>query len=197
MKILVLPGDGIGPEITDATVMRGLVGSRAKLDYARVQADIDAGTASETLMLLKEVGELRVRREAERGGASLPMPEQEVEVAADGSYHLRLRPLRPAEDWNAQISLLTGMVAAEIMLEGGVGVLRTMPVPDDAAVARWRATLERLVAQGGLDQPIDRTGPDGEPVSLRRLVLDHVEEYGRHTGHADLLRECIDGRTGQ
>ena len=67
----------------------------------------------------------------------------------------------------------------------------------DAAVARSRATLDRLVAQGGLDQPIARTGPDGETVSLRRLVLDHVEEYGRHTGHADLLREAVDGRIGE
>ncbi|GGB78217.1 hypothetical protein N798_03200 [Knoellia flava TL1] len=67
----------------------------------------------------------------------------------------------------------------------------------DAAVERSRATLDRLVAQGGLDQPIARTGPDGEQVSLRRLVLDHAEEYGRHTGHADLLREAVDGRVGE
>ena len=37
----------------------------------------------------------------------------------------------------------------------------------------------------------------GEPVNLRRLVYDMVEEYGRHTGHADLLREAVDGRVGE
>ncbi|KRE42690.1 mycothiol transferase [Knoellia sp. Soil729] len=67
----------------------------------------------------------------------------------------------------------------------------------DAAVERSRAALVQAVGRGGLDQPIDRTGPEGEPVSLRRLVLDLVEEYGRHTGHADLLREAVDGRVGE
>ena len=38
---------------------------------------------------------------------------------------------------------------------------------------------------------------DGLVVNLRRLVLDMVEEYGRHTGHADLLREAVDGRVGE
>lgn len=67
----------------------------------------------------------------------------------------------------------------------------------DAAVARSRTALDRAIAQGGLDQPISLTGEGGEPVSLRRLVLDLVEEYGRHTGHADLLREAVDGRVGE
>jgi hypothetical protein len=41
------------------------------------------------------------------------------------------------------------------------------------------------------------SGPDGEHASLRRLVCDLIEEYGRHTGHADLLREAVDGRVGE
>ncbi|MGA9746255.1 MAG: DinB family protein [Nocardioides sp.] len=67
----------------------------------------------------------------------------------------------------------------------------------DEAVARARAELGAALADGGLDQPIAMTGPAGEPVSLRRLVFDLVEEYGRHTGHADLLREAVDGRVGE
>ena len=39
--------------------------------------------------------------------------------------------------------------------------------------------------------------PDGQSASLRRLLFDLLEEYGRHTGHADLLREAIDGRVGE
>ena len=38
---------------------------------------------------------------------------------------------------------------------------------------------------------------DGQHASLRRLVFDLVEEYGRHTGHADLLREAVDGVVGE
>ena len=54
---------------------------RARLDYAAAQRAIDDGTAAETLALLAEVGQLRLQREAARGGVSLPLPEQEVDVA--------------------------------------------------------------------------------------------------------------------
>jgi hypothetical protein len=67
----------------------------------------------------------------------------------------------------------------------------------DDAVARSRATLAAAVADGGLDQPARISWPDGRHPSLRRLVCDLIEEYGRHTGHADLLREAVDGRVGE
>lgn len=67
----------------------------------------------------------------------------------------------------------------------------------DGAVERARATLDAALADGGLDQMADIAGPDGRHASLRRLVFDLVEEYGRHTGHADLLREAVDGRVGE
>ena len=57
--------------------------SRAQLDYDEAQRRIDDGSASETLQLLKEVGELRLEREAARGGVSLPLPEQEVDLDGD------------------------------------------------------------------------------------------------------------------
>ena len=38
---------------------------------------------------------------------------------------------------------------------------------------------------------------NGEQASVRDILIHMVEEYARHCGHADLLRECIDGRTGQ
>jgi hypothetical protein len=53
------------------------------------------------------------------------------------------------------------------------------------------------LADGGLDQLVHVSGPDGRHASLRRLVCDLIEEYGRHTGHADLLREAVDGVTGE
>jgi hypothetical protein len=67
----------------------------------------------------------------------------------------------------------------------------------DDAVERSRARLATAVADGGLDQLVDVSFPDGLHPSLRRLVCDLVEEYGRHTGHADLLREAVDGLVGE
>ncbi|WP_436529228.1 mycothiol transferase [Actinoplanes sp. HUAS TT8] len=67
----------------------------------------------------------------------------------------------------------------------------------DSAVAAARERYTKALAEGGLDRPVQLTGPDGQPISLRRLLFDLLEEYGRHTGHADLLREAVDGRVGE
>jgi hypothetical protein len=67
----------------------------------------------------------------------------------------------------------------------------------DGAVERSRARLDAALADGGLDQLVHLADPDGRHVSLRRLLCDLIEEYGRHTGHADLLREAVDGRVGE
>ena len=66
----------------------------------------------------------------------------------------------------------------------------------DAAVARSRERVAEALAGGGLDQPV-HASIDGVHANLRRLVCDLIEEYGRHTGHADLIREAVDGRTGE
>jgi exoribonuclease R len=125
-------------------VRRALVRSRARLDYATVQRRIDDGTAEEPLALLREIGRLREEQEVARGGVSLPLPDQEV-TEADGGYRLEYRPPRPADAWNAQISLLTGMAAADLMAAAGTGVLRTLPAPStDGAVARLRRSAEAL-----------------------------------------------------
>ncbi|MDO5634836.1 MAG: RNB domain-containing ribonuclease [Micrococcus sp.] len=97
----------------------------------------------QSLSLLPEVGELRRAQEALRGGASLNLPDQEIHVGASG-YELHTRIPLPIEDDNAHVSLLTGMAAARIMLEGGVGVLRTMPAPDQDALDAFRARAEAL-----------------------------------------------------
>jgi hypothetical protein len=67
----------------------------------------------------------------------------------------------------------------------------------DGAVARSRSRLAATLDRGGFDQPVHASDSDGHHANLRRLVCDLVEEYGRHTGHADLLREAVDGRTGE
>lgn len=67
----------------------------------------------------------------------------------------------------------------------------------DGAVERSRGRLAAVVQHGGLDQLVAVSDPEGNHASLRRLLLDLLEEYGRHAGHADLLRESVDGRVGE
>jgi hypothetical protein len=67
----------------------------------------------------------------------------------------------------------------------------------DGAVDRSRRRLTAALETGGLDQPVHMAWSDGRHASLRRLVCDLIEEYGRHTGHADLLREAVDGVVGE
>jgi hypothetical protein len=67
----------------------------------------------------------------------------------------------------------------------------------DDTIARSRAKLDAALADGGLDQLVHLRWPDGRHASLRRLVCDLIEEYGRHTGQADLLREAVDGLVGE
>jgi hypothetical protein len=65
------------------------------------------------------------------------------------------------------------------------------------AVARSRALVTEVLADGGLDQLARRTWPDGRAPSLRRILIDLIEEYARHVGHADLIRESVDGLVGE
>jgi len=67
----------------------------------------------------------------------------------------------------------------------------------DGAVERADARIAAALADGGLDQPVEISSPNGDHPSLRRLIFDLLEEYGRHTGHADLLRESVDGVVGE
>jgi exoribonuclease R len=130
-------------EGTAVHVHRALVRSRAKLDYVGAQQALDDGSATEQLRLLREVGILREQRETRRGGVSLALPEQLV-THDEQRYGLRFRAPLPVEGWNAQFSLLTGMAAAELMLGGHVGVLRTVPPPDPDRLKRLQLTAQAL-----------------------------------------------------
>lgn len=149
--------DGRG-RLTDARVERALVRSRGRLSYDEAQHVVDGDPsradaegvrpdlpegAAATLALLAELGPLRMAREAERGGVSLPLPEQEVDVRGE-HVHLEFRSLLPVEEWNAQVSLLTGIAAATTMLRAGTGLLRTLPPADPRDVERLRRTARAL-----------------------------------------------------
>ncbi|MFI1716361.1 RNB domain-containing ribonuclease [Streptomyces litmocidini] len=155
-------------------VRRALVRSRAKLDYAGAQRRIDDGTAEEPLALLRDIGRLREALEAERGGVSLNVPEQEI-VERDHTYALEYRAPLPADGWNAQISLLTGMAAADLMTAAGTGILRTLPTAPDGAVARLRRSAHAL----GVDWP--------HHVSYADVVRSADPTNPRH---AAFLQEC-------
>ncbi|GAB3945644.1 DinB family protein [Kribbella albertanoniae] len=66
-----------------------------------------------------------------------------------------------------------------------------------SAVDRSRTQLAETLANGGLDQPARRPFPDGEVASVRWIVVHMIEEYARHNGHADLIRESVDGSVGE
>ncbi|MFE9400822.1 RNB domain-containing ribonuclease [Streptomyces sp. NPDC006530] len=159
---------------TATDVRRALVRSRAKLDYERVQKQIDAGTAPESLALLRDIGTLREQQEVARGGISLNVPEQEI-VEHDHRYDLTYRAPLPADGWNAQISLLTGIAGAELMLAYGTGILRTLPSAPDGAVARLRRSAKAL----GIDWP------HHVPYAAVVRSLDP-----REPNHAAFLQEC-------
>jgi hypothetical protein len=67
----------------------------------------------------------------------------------------------------------------------------------DGAVERSRERFDAALADGGIDQLVHTGWPDGRRMSMRRLLCDLIEEYGRHTGQADLIREAVDGRVGE
>ena len=164
-------------------VERARVRSRAKLDYAGVQRHTDAGTLPEPIAALPDLGRLLLARAVDRGAISLPLPEQELENDGDG-WRLVLRGPLAVEEYNAQISLLTGMAAAGIMLAGGVGLLRTMPPPRPAALDRLRVAARGL----GIDWPADT--PAGgviaalDPTEPRAAaLLDHAAELLRGAGY--------------
>ena len=143
-------GEGVAVD-----VRRAMVRSRERFDYAGVQRAIDAGEAGSMWQLLREVGELRMQRERRRGGVSLPLPDQEIRV--DGErWRLEFRAREPVEDWNEQVSLLTGMAAAHLMTLHGVGLLRTLPEADPHALERLRRTARALA----IDWPRERPYPD-------------------------------------
>jgi exoribonuclease R len=133
-------------EGTSVDVRRAMVRSRARLDYDGVQDAIDAGTADPMWALVRAVGELRMARELRRGAVSLPLPEQEIRVGnGDGDrWRLEYRARRAVEDWNEQLSLLTGMAAADLMVRHHVGLLRTLPEPPPHAIARLHRTARAL-----------------------------------------------------
>lgn len=164
-------------EAENLEIARALVRSRAQLNYPEVSEHLarerqQAGSGSlaghdwsAALPLLEEIGKLRQTLEAERGGISLRIPSQQVErwsMAADG-YRLAFETSSEIEDCNAQISLLTGIGAAHMMIEHGIGLLRSLMPPRPDRVQALRLTAQALgvnwPAQWGYDDFVRSLDP--------------------------------------
>jgi len=168
--------------VSEFRLERALIRSRAQLDYVEAQKTLDLGENS-ALELLPIIGRLRQDLEAQRGGASLNLPDEEVVQHDDGTYGIERRHPLPIEDWNAQLSLMTGMAAASLMVDAKIGVLRTMPEPDEKAFNTFRRQTEALGrpwtsgAYGAYLRTLDRADPMSLP------VLDAAASLFRGAGY--------------
>jgi exoribonuclease R len=179
-----------GGSVVGHHVERALVRSVARFDYEAVQADADVGRLHPSIEVLPEVGRLRRAVRVAAGALELGLPDQEVVRTDDGEgWRAVWRTRRDADDWNAEISLLTGTVAASMMLESRVGLLRTLPDPDPRDVRRF---LDRARALGV-------AGPDDtDPAALLdRLDPADATHLAVMTDATRLLRgasyEAFDG----
>lgn len=136
-------------ELTWTWVELAAVRSVAKLSYDQVQSALDGGpplppeVKEDQVALLAEVGLKRQILEASRGGISLALPAQAVEPD-NGGYRLSYRTMTRVEEWNAQLSLVTGIAAARLMGDANVGILRTMPPAERRDVERLRSVARAL-----------------------------------------------------
>ncbi len=129
--------------LSNVSVRRALVKSVAQLDYEGVQKSFDAGSPHPSLEPLADLGRLRQKVRVDRGAIELALPEQEVEPDGD-DWRVVMRIRTDVDGWNAEVSLLTGMAAAQLMLEAQVGLLRTLPPADERANAEFLRTARTL-----------------------------------------------------
>ena len=126
---------------TAVSVDRAIAECRRAISYAEAEALISTDPQIE---LLAEFGSVRQQVEKQRGGVSLELPEQEVTVSSGGRVGLTNRVSRSIEDFNAQMSLATGMAAADLMLRAETGILRTMERPDPQTIGRLQQASRAL-----------------------------------------------------
>lgn len=128
---------------TNVEVKRAKVRSIAQLDYDGVQAGFDAGTPHPSIEPLADLGRLRRAVRVALGAIELALPEQEV-IREGDEWLVRLRVRTDVDGWNAEISLLTGMAAAQLMLGAKIGLLRTLPPSEASDRAAFLHTARTL-----------------------------------------------------
>lgn len=146
-------------------VRRAWVRSRRQYAYDELR-DSPPAEAAQLVRELAGLGAARRAAMARAGAITLPKPSQEV-TADGGMLRLEFRAATGIEDDNAQVSLLTGMAAARLMLEAGVGVLRTMPPATDEAMARLRRQAAAIGLDWGESEPYAALLARLDPTSAR------------------------------
>lgn len=166
---------------TAVNVRRALVRSVERFDYAGVQERIARAEVHPSLEALPDLGRLRRELAVQRGAIELQLPEQEISATDDGTgWTLALRLRTEVDTWNAEISLLTGMCAASMMLDAGIGVLRTLPEADPDALIHLRKSARAL----GIEWPEDT----GVAELLARLDPARPESLALFSDSTKLLR---------
>jgi VacB/RNase II family 3'-5' exoribonuclease len=187
--------DNAGYAISEV-IASALVQSRTQLAYPEVSRHLtqereqkgSGGLAgnewSESLDLLEEIGRKRQKIEAGRGGVSLRIPEQQVErwSTAVTGYRLAFETSTEVEEWNAQISLMTGIAAARVMIGKGLGLLRALDPPRPDRVRALRLTASALGVNWPATTDYDDFVRGLDPLNPTHAVLLH--QAARVTGGA-------------
>ncbi|OFT29248.1 exoribonuclease [Corynebacterium sp. HMSC08F01] len=185
--------DGEG-EVESAHVERALVHSVARLDYEGVHASLEDGSVHPSIALLPEVGRLRQQSSLRRHAINLRVPS--VRVARDGdAYELAIEPRHPIMDYNSEISLLTGMVAGQMMVDAGVGFLRTLQPASAESEAEFRREARNLGFDvtgdiGEFLAGVDADTPHG------MAVMREAQKLLRGSGYVDLSKDAPEVHAG-
>ena len=172
-------------QVRDVDVGRATVRSRRQYDYATVQAELTGAGRDDFAALLAEIGQHRLRLARGRHAINLDLPEQQVVADPQDGWRLTVRAPLDVEAYNAELSLLTGMCAAQLMLSARVGLLRTVPRPERDAVGRLRRAAHALhvawpdgAAPGDVLAAVDRADP------RHVAFIDHAAALLRNASYA-------------
>ena len=181
-------------EVDSAHVERALVRSVARLDYEGVHQDMQAGSVHPSIALLEEVGQLRQQSSLRRHAINLRLPS--VRVVGDGdTFELVIEPRHPIMDYNSEISLLTGMVAGRMMVDAGVGFLRTLGPADEDGEAEFRREARNLGYEVAGDIGEFLAGVDAD-TPRGMAVMREAQKLLRGSGYVDLSEKQAEVHAG-
>lgn len=169
-------------EVVHTQVRRALMKSQARLDYNQAQQDLDDGCLHPSIEYLPAVGRLRQESALRRRAINLSIPSQRVVRVVDEKagerYEIIIEPRHPIMDYNSEISLLTGMVAGNMMVEAGHGILRTLAPATEESESTFRFEVKALGYElpeeqqiGEFLQSIDPNVPTGMAVQREAQKL--------------------------
>lgn len=172
-------------------VRRALVRSRARLDYDGTQGDLDAGVLHPSIRLLPEVGRLRQESALRREAINLTVPSQRVVRVEDGQlgehYEIIVEPRHPIMDYNSEISLLTGIVAGQMMVGAGHGLLRTLAPATAESEETFRAEARALGFDLAADQPVGEFLQKVDPNTPKGMAIQReAQKLLRGSGYVSI-----------